>query len=194
MRVRKKLTFSLTSKGSKRLEAQLKKIEKSFEKSVDEGLKKTTEVAYKRVIDNASYNHIDNHLSSIEKEYDSSSKTGKVFSNDPVIIFNEFGTGIRGTQDEWADKFGYQVNASGKGESGWFYPTNEEDDNPYKHYYNGQLYGFTHGLPSRHMFYDAYLDTKKQIGNIVMVEISKSIGGGKEWLHKKFLKMSYILI
>lgn len=161
----------------KRLEAQLRKIENSFEKGLDNGLRKTTEIAYKRVIDNASYNHIENHLDSIHYEYDSNTKKGRVYSSDPVIIFNEFGTGIRGTQDEWANKFGYQVNASGKGETGWFYPTTEDDPNPYKHYYNGQLYGFTHGLPSRHMFYDAYEDTKKQVGELVTIELSKSIGG-----------------
>ena len=122
-------------------------------------------MAYKRVIDNASYNHIVNHLSSINYEYDSKARKGRVWSNDPVIIYNEFGTGIRGTQDEWANKFGYQVNASGKGEEGWYYP--KEDGS----------FGFTHGLPSRHMFYDAYLDTKKQVGNIVGIELSKNIGG-----------------
>lgn len=164
----------------KRLEAQLRKIENSFEKSVNAGLKKTTEVAYKRVLDNASYNHIDNHLDSIKMEYDPIAKHGRVYSDDPVIIFNEFGTGIRGVQDDWANKFGYQVNASGKGETGWFYPTTEDDPNPYKHYYNGQLYGFTHGLPSRHMFYDAYVDTKKQVGKYVAIELSNSIGGDKE--------------
>lgn len=148
-----------------RLEAQLRKIERNFEKSVNDGLRKTTEVAYKRVIDNASYNHIVNHLGSINYEYDSKSKVGRVWSNDPVIIYNEFGTGIVGTQDEWANKFGYQVNASGKGEAGWYYP--KEDGS----------FGFTHGLPSRHMFYDAYLDTKKQIGNIVEIELSKNLGG-----------------
>lgn len=177
MKVRKKLTFSLTKKGIARLEAQLRKIEKNFEKSVDDGLRKTTEVAYQRVIDNASYNHIENRLDSIQREYNSETKTGRVWSSDPVIVFNEFGTGARGVQDEWADKFGYQVNASGKGDTGWFYPTTEEDPNPYKHYYQGQLYGFTHGLPSRHMFYDAYLDTKKQVGNIVGIELSKNMGG-----------------
>lgn len=151
-----------------RLEAQLRKIEKNFEKSVDDGLKKTTEIAYKRVIDNASYNHIVNHLSSIKKEdYDPATKRGVVYSSDPVIIYNEFGTGIRGTQDEWANKFGYQVNASGKGESGWVYPKGDG------------TFGFTHGLPSRHMFYDAYIDTKKDVGRIVGIELSKNIGGDK---------------
>ena len=177
MKVRKKLTFSLTQKGIARLEAQLRKIERNFEKSIDDGLRKTTEVANQRVIDNASYNHIVNHLDSIHHEYNSETKTGRVWSSDPVIIFNEFGTGARGVQDGWATKFGYQVNASGKGDTGWFYPTTEDDPNPYKHYYQGQLYGFTHGLPSRHMFYDAYLDTKKQVGNIVGIELSKNMGG-----------------
>lgn len=144
----------------------MRKFNRAIEKSVDDGLKKATDIAYKRVVDNASYNHIVNHLGSIKKDdYSPATKKGVVYSSDPVIIFNEFGTGIRGTQDEWADKFGYQVNASGKGESGWFYP--KEDG----------TYGFTHGLPSRHMFYDAYLDTKKDIGKIVGIELSKNVGG-----------------
>lgn len=158
----------------KRLDAQLRKIKRNFEKSVDEGLKKTTEVAYKRVIDNASYNHIQKHLGAIHMDpYDPFKKMGRVWSSDPVIIYNEFGTGARGVQDGWADKFGYLVNASGKGETGWFYPTTKDDPNPYKHYYKGQLYGFTHGLPSRHFFYDAYVDTKKDVGKIVGVELSR---------------------
>lgn len=149
----------------KRLEAQLKKLNREIEKGASEGVKKATEITYKRVIDNASYNHIVNHLDSIHQEYDPEKVRGVVYSNEPVIVYNEFGTGIRGTQDEWANKYGYQVNASGKGESGWIYP---KDDG---------TFGFTHGLPSRHMFYDAYLDTKKDIGDIMMIEISKSIGG-----------------
>jgi hypothetical protein len=32
------------------------------------------------------------------------------------------------------------------------------------------------------------------VGNLVTIELSKNIGGDKEWLHKKYLKMSYILI
>lgn len=151
----------------KRLEAQLKKLNRAIEKGASEGVKKATEITYKRVIDNASYNHIVNHNGEpyINKDFDASKIVGTVWSNDPVIIYNEFGTGIRGVQDEWANEYGYQVNASGKGESGWLYP---KDDG---------TFGFTHGLPSRHMFYDAYLDTKKDIKNYMMIEISKNIGG-----------------
>ena len=37
-------------------------------------------------------------------------------------------------------------------------------------------YGWTKGLPSRHMFYSAFQDIKNEIGNIVDVEIRKTVG------------------
>ena len=87
-----------------------------------------------------------------------------IFKNTLVIILNEFGTGIKGTQDEYASKHGYTVNLSGKGEEGWAFPTK-----------NGE-YKWTHGIPSRRMFYDAYEDIKAEIGNIVDIEIRGNIG------------------
>ncbi len=51
------------------------------------------------------------------------------YSSDYIIIFNEFGTGVNGTQDDWADKHGYQLNLREKGEKGWWYPTDESNSN-----------------------------------------------------------------
>lgn len=102
---------------------------------------------------------------------------GIVWSNSAVIYFNEFGTGVRGNQDDWASKHGYQVNSSGKGSTGWWYPTDESDPNPYKWTgEDGQLRALTHGLDSGHMFYNALLQIQSEFGQMLDMTIGKAIG------------------
>ena len=110
-------------------------------------------------------NNIVEHTDRIFMEYDPINNIGKVWSEDAVIIFNEMGTGIVGSNNphpspliEWK----YDINEHG--EKGWKYPKD-----------NG-TFGWTKGLPSRHMFYSAFEDIKDKIGDIVNVTLNQTGG------------------
>lgn len=114
---------------------------------------------YRGVVDRCYQNRLGEYVSRIHYFYDSTKKEGRVWTDDLIIIFNEFGTGIKGTQDEYASKHGYTVNLSGKGESGWVFPTK---DGKFK---------VTHGIRSKHMFYEVYEIVKKEFSDIVEISV-----------------------
>ena len=112
----------------------------------------------------------------IQWDYDKTNNIGRVWvqssgrgSNGMVIILNEFGTGAAKDREmdyafDYAKEHGYTINASGKGESGWAFPTKD-----------GSM-KWTHGIPSKLMFYNAYEDIKREFKGIIDAEIKGSIG------------------
>lgn len=147
---------------------ELAKLTQDYKKNIIEGTKngveKSTKILYEEVLNNCKTNDGSNW-----KHYDKSiicePENGLIYTDEPVVIFNEFGTGIVGSQDFWADEFDYKVNESGKGEKGW-------------KYYNKEFKygGFTHGLPSRHMFFNALRDTEPIIDETISMEIKRLTG------------------
>lgn len=140
----------------------------AYLKGVDNAVKYATEAMYNKVLEYCYANGISNHTSQIHWKYYEDTKQGRVWTNDMVIIFNEMGTGIVGSNNPHPNPDGpfkswkYDVNEHG--EKGWKYP--KEDG----------TYGWTKGLPSRHMFYSAFQDIKNEIGDIVDIEIRKTVG------------------
>ena len=152
-------------------------IKEAYNNSSEEFVEYATKRLYDLFIINCNSYNITNPETRINYDYDKNTKTGRVYTDDIVIIFNEFGTGIKGVQDDWADEYGYVVNRSGKGESGWWYPAKEDDPNPYKWTdKSGQLRALTHGLDSRHMLYDAYMQLQSELGEIIEMTIGKELG------------------
>lgn len=167
----------MSTSSINQVKKELEKISNAYDKGCADIVEYATKRLYELVCANCSNYDISNPENRIHYEYDKNEKIGIVYSDDIVIIFNEFGTGIRGTQDEWANRFGYMVNKSGKGETGWWYPSNENDPNPYKWVTpTGEIRALTHGLESRHMFYDAFLQLQTEIDEIVEITIGKAIG------------------
>lgn len=123
---------------------------------------------YNKVLEYCYANGISNHTSQIRWQYDEDTKTGRVWTNDMVIIFNEMGTGIVGSNNP-------HPNPDGPFKS-WKYDVNEHGEEGWKYLKEDGTYGWTKGLPSRHMFYSAFQDIKDEIGNIVDVEIRKTVG------------------
>ena len=146
----------------------LNKFQEEYEKSITKAIYHATEMMYEKVKEYCYEKGIQNHTDNIFMEFDYNTKTGKVFTNDAVIIFNEMGTGITGSNNphpEPSEKFkSWKYDVNEHGEKGWVYP---KDDG---------TYGWTKGLPSRHMFFYALQDMKKEIGDIVSVEIDKTVG------------------
>lgn len=159
------LKGNLSKNSFDKLSKQVKEYKTRLNKGFNLGIKEATEKLYDLIIEKCIENNITIHYENIFMEYDEIKKIGRVYSNDEVIVLNEFGSGIKGTQDEWANKFGYQVNLSGKGKEGWkFY--NQE------HGYGG----ITHGIPSKHMFYEALKEIEKELAKDVQISIDKTIG------------------
>lgn len=105
----------------------------------------------------------------------------------PYADFVEYGTGIIGMDNQhpnlpagWEYLGGYRGVSSynAQFDRGWYYPTTPDDPNPYKHEYNGQLYGYTMGLPSRPYMYDTWV-WAKEYAPIIMEEV----------LHEKMLEV-----
>ena len=160
--------MELSKKNLEEAKKFLNKYIEAYDKGIDNAVKYATEALYRKVLEYCYANGILNHTSQIQYEYDENTNTGKVWTNDIVIIFNEMGTGIVGSNNPHPNPEGpfkswkYDINEHG--EKGWKYP--KEDG----------TYGWTKGLPSRHMFYDAFSDIKDEIGNIVEIEIRKTVG------------------
>lgn len=160
--------MELSKKSLEEAKKFLNKYQEAYSKGVDNAVKYATEMMYNKVLEYCYANGISNHTSQIQWQYDNNSKTGRVWTNDMVIIFNEMGTGIVGSNNPHPNPDGpfkswkYDINEHG--EKGWKYP--KEDG----------TYGWTKGLPSRHMFYSAFQDIKNEIGNIVDIEIRKTAG------------------
>ena len=160
--------MELSKKSLEEAKKFLNKYQEAYSKGIDNAVKYATEMMYNKVLEYCYANGISNHTSQIKWQYDDNTKTGKVWANDMVIIFNEMGTGIVGSDNPHPNPDGpfkswkYDVNEHG--EKGWKYP--KEDG----------TYGWTKGLPSRHMFYSAFQDIKDEIGNIVDIEIRKTVG------------------
>lgn len=160
--------MELSKKSLEEAKKFLNKYQEAYSKGIDNAVKYATEMMYNKVLEYCYANGISNHTSQIQWQYDDNTKTGRVWTNDMVIIFNEMGTGIVGSNNPHPNPDGpfkswkYDVNEHG--EKGWKYP--KEDG----------AYGWTKGLPSRHMFYSAFQDIKSEIGNIVDIEIRKTVG------------------
>ena len=89
---------------------------------------------------------------------------GTITAGTDHAMFVEFGTGVVGNGTYPGDSSGWMYDMWGHGEKGWKYPKKDG------------TFGWTRGLPSRHMFYDAFQDIQKEIGDIVQVEIQKTVG------------------
>ena len=156
--------MELSKKSLEEAKKFLNKYQEAYSKGIDNAVKYATEMMYNKVLEYCYANGISNHTSQIQWQYDDNAKSGRVWTNDMVIIFNEMGTGIVGSNNPHPNPDGpfkswrYDVNEHG--EKGWKYP--KEDG--------------TYGLPSRHMFYSAFQDIKSEIGNIVDIEIRKTVG------------------
>lgn len=160
--------MELSKKSLEEAKKFLIKYQEAYSKGIDNAVKYATEALYNKVLEYCYANGISNHVNQIHWEYDENTGIGRVWTNDMVIIFNEMGTGIVGSNNPHPSPDGpfktwkYDINEHG--EKGWKYP--KEDG----------TYGWTKGLPSRHMFYDALNDIINEIGNIVDVEIRKTVG------------------
>ncbi len=165
--MKKTITATLSRNSFKNVADYLEKYKQAIQKGTENGIKKVTERALEIVKMNCYANGINNHTDNIYAEYDEATNTGRIYTNDFVIIFNEMGTGITGKNNPHPnpskDFTNWKYDVNEHGEKGWRYP--KEDG----------TFGWTKGLPSRHMFYDTYNQLKDILGETISVEIAKTM-------------------
>lgn len=94
--------------------------------------------------------------------------------------FNEYGTGIVGCDNphiaEELAKIGYKYDKNNYGDGGWWYPTTADDPNPYKWIdEDGQLRGWTAGLPATKAFYNALRKAEERFKEVGKEELEKEV-------------------
>lgn len=102
-------------------------------------------------------------------------------NTEPKWTYHEYGTGVIGSQfphvSEVLAEAGWKYDVNQHGEKGWWYPTNEDDPNPYKwQTEGGELYGWTKGLVAERCFYDALQRAKERLPDIAE-EVFKKYNG-----------------
>lgn len=163
-----KKTIQLSAKSLSQAKEFLNDFLQAYQKGVQNSVKKATEYAFEKVKQYCYDNGISEHTGNVKFEYDEINNVGRVYTNDAVLIFNEMGTGIVGSENPHPNPSknfkDWKYDKKEHGEKGWKYPKGDG------------TYGWTKGLPSRHMFYDAFEDIIDEIGNIVDVELEKTVG------------------
>lgn len=160
-------TAKLSKNSFNDLTKYLEKYRSAIEDGTKSAIEKLTEATLIAVKSYCYSNGIVNHTSNIKSEYNKETNTGKVFTNDSVIIFNEMGTGVTGKNSPHPKPnknfISWKYDINNRGEKGWIYP--KEDG----------TFGWTKGLPSRHMFYDAFKQIEPLVKPTITIEITKTI-------------------
>ena len=167
------ITVELSQKSLENTKNLLKSYINNYEKGICDSVKMATEAMYNKVLQKCYENGIDNHTDAIHWDYDENTHTGRVWTNDYVLMFNEMGTGITGLYNPHPMLGNWKYDVNEHGEKGWWYPT----DSPRGVLCSdGVVRAWTKGLPSRRMFYDAYCEIVDEIGEYVEVQLQKNIG------------------
>lgn len=99
-----------------------------------------------------------------------SAKSG-IEDNTLEAYYNEFGTGIRGSENPHPAE-GMQYK-----DGGWWYPTDNEDRNTTKRETkSGELIAYTEGLPALKGYYEAIQKAQEKFPEIGREEISREVG------------------
>ncbi len=159
------LSATLSKNSFQDIVRKVKQYKESLNNGVELGVEEALFKLYDLICEEFSQYGEGTHLPNIAMEYDPIMKSGRIFTNDMAIIFNEFGTGEKGVQDEWANAFGYEVDATNRGEEGWTFRVEEE----------GDVFIHTHGIESRHMFYNALKKLEPQFADIINYNISVTL-------------------
>lgn len=140
--------------------AALNKIPKQLEEKVNKGTNELVDDIYNDVIEKCVNGNLSNHLDGINKEHYVNG--GRIYSDDPIIIFNEMGTGVVGSNSPKPTGFeGWKYDVNEHGEAGWKYPKKDG------------TFGWTKGIPAKTMFYTTYLE---YLSEKAVVKLKRNIG------------------
>lgn len=136
--------------------------EELISKGVENGIEKLTKKAYEEVQEKCINANLSNHLGNIKVKYPKENNgVGEVSTDDMVIVFNEYGTGVVGKGDPHPALDGWEYDVNNHGEAGWVYPKKDG------------TFGRTRGIRSKKMFYETFEDIKNDAGTSILVEIKR---------------------
>ena len=97
---------------------------------------------------------------------------GEIQDTTPKAYFNEYGTGIVGKNapatDDALTEAGWVYDVNDHGEAGWWYPSSDDDPNPYKWITeSGDLKAWTRGLPALKAYQNAADDIRDNAKTII---------------------------
>jgi len=111
-------------------------------------------LSYNLMIEIFKRTNLSNHIKNLNKEITDNGYGFRIWTNDWVVIFNEYGTGIVGSGTH-PNSQNYQYNIQ----------TSYKDKNGRWVYYNEDIesYVSTYGMKAKHMFYDLEVMLKEKM-------------------------------
>lgn len=172
------LTTTLSTKSIQETIKKLQKIENRTEKNMILATKDLMEATYETLVKTFKENNLSGHVNSIHKELTNKGLGFRIWTNDWIVIFNEYGTGIKGQGTHPEPKYQYNIDTEFKDEFGrWVY-------------YNDDTNSFvtTSGMPAKHMFYDVQETLNKYAKEFYSTAISLSINDKQYQSFRKSLR------
>lgn len=158
--------MQLSEKSIQEIIRKIQKIETRTDENMKLATKDLMEVAYSTLVKVYKENNLSNHISTIKKEITAKGFGFKIWTDDWVVIFNEYGTGVRGdgTHPDSGD-YKYNVSSEFKDEFGrWIYYNDDLDS-----------YITTSGMRAKHMFYDVEQAIRKYAKEFYSTAINLSL-------------------
>lgn len=152
------VTFVVDLNNLSKSITQWKHLEVAYQKGLDKGFEELAEKIKEKVMENlAKYGLGGSPMMNSVHVVDTGSGLSVTVGSD-YAMFVEYGTGVVGRDSKPHPhlKTGWVYNSKGHGDRGWYYPTTSDDPNPWKHFYGGQLYGWTKGEMARPFMYDSW--------------------------------------
>ena len=139
------------------------KEEMAISKGAINGVKKITQDAYEELQKQCIDANLSNHIGNIEVKYpEANNGIGEISTNDQVIVFNEYGTGVVGKDNPHPALEGWEYDVNNHGEEGWIYPKKDG------------TFGRTSGIASKKMFYNTKEKMlQKDIAKEILIEIER---------------------
>lgn len=158
--------INLSVQSLQEFQKKLQKIESRLKSNIKLATMDLMETTYELLIELYKNNNLKNHINTLHKEIISDGNGFRIWTNDWIVIFNEYGTGIIGSGTH-PNSTGYQYNLQSQ----------YKDKYGRWVYFNKKTESFitTKGMKAKHMYYDAEQIIKKYIGEYYNYAITCSV-------------------
>ena len=145
---------NLSPKSIQEATIQLQKIKNRFQQNIKLATYDLMNLSYNLMIEIFEKTNLSNHIKNLNKEIIGNGYGFKIWTDDWVVIFNEYGTGIIGSGTH-PNPQNYQYNIQ----------TSYKDKNGRWVYYNDDIESYisTYGMKAKHMFYDLEILLKEKM-------------------------------
>lgn len=164
-----------------RAEKYLRESEAKFTRAISGALDDMEKFIRDKLMDElATYGLLDSDIAGSIRIYRVGTGLQVVVGSD-YAMYVEFGTGIYGEQSPhpnpsaFGEAWEYDINDHGK--RGWWYPTTEDDPNPYKSYSpDGQIFAWTAGSQAKPFMYNTWLYARRIANQVFQKHFRRQFG------------------